>query len=128
MPLHRIPCVLLLATLCACGSTDPSSGPKPDVVITVGAATKGATAFSPDTLTISLASHPTVRWGNADYTGGTYSGGTTVAHTVTADSGAFDSGQIQARSGFNFTFTAAGTYGYHCSNHPTMVGAIVVTP
>ena len=27
---------------------------------------------------------------------------------------------------YSFTFTAAGTYPYHCSIHPNMVGTIVI--
>ena len=120
--------VLVFAALAGCSATSPSSNKlQPDVTIRLGAQTLGASAFSPNPLTISLATKQSVRWGNADYTGGSY-GGSGVAHTVTADSGLFASGQIQPRSAFNFTFTNPGTYTYHCSNHPSMVGSIVVTP
>jgi plastocyanin len=120
--------VLMIAALAGCSSMSPSStGLSPDVRINLGAQTKGSGAFSPNPLTISLATKQAVRWGNLDYTGGTY-GGTGVPHTVTADSGLFNSGQIQPRSAFTFTFTTPGTYSYHCSNHPTMVGSIVVNP
>ena len=121
--------VLLLTALAGCSATSPSvSGLHPDVTIRLGAQTLGSTAFSPNPLTISLATKQSVRWGNADYTGGSY-GGSGVAHTVTSDSsGLFSSGQLQPRSVFSFTFTTPGTYTYHCSNHPTMVGSIIVTP
>ncbi len=60
-----------------------------------------------------------------------------VAHTVTADSGAFSSGQLGGATvsstygtvdggTFTQTFGAAGTFKYHCSNHPTMTGTVVV--
>jgi plastocyanin len=48
-------------------------------------------------------------------------------HTVTANDGSFDSGTIQRNATFNFTFAKAGTFAYHCSIHPTMLGTIVVT-
>jgi len=66
-----------------------------------------------------------------------------VAHTATADGGAFDSGQLSAASGgggyggyggtsagsYSYTFSTAGTFAYHCANHPTqMKGIVIVTP
>jgi plastocyanin len=118
----------LLTWLAACSSsTGPSVGPAADVSIVSGAATKAALAFAPDTFTVSLASGGQVRWGNKDYTNGAYGvNGTT--HTVTADGGAFGSGSIPPKGTYTFTFSVAGTYTYHCSVHPTMVGAIIVTP
>ncbi|MEO8138132.1 MAG: plastocyanin/azurin family copper-binding protein [Gemmatimonadota bacterium] len=120
--------ILVFTALAGCSATSPSSNNlHPDVTIRLGAQTLGSSAFSPNPLTISLATKQSVRWGNSDYTGGSY-GGSGVAHTVTADSGLFSSGQIQPRSAFSFTFTTPGTYTYHCSNHTSMVGSIVVTP
>ena len=49
-------------------------------------------------------------------------------HTVTADLGAFNSGSMAESNTFTFTFTTPGTYDYHCSIHPTMVGQIIVNP
>jgi plastocyanin len=119
---------LLFVAVAGCTATSPSkSGVSPDVRINLNAQTKGSGAFSPNPFTISLSLKQTVRWGNSDYSGGAY-GGTGVAHTVTADGGLFDSGQIQPRSAFTFTFTAPGTYTYHCSNHTSMVGTIIVNP
>src|SRR6185437_4422350 len=48
-------------------------------------------------------------------------------HTVTSDSGAFGSGTLNPNQAFQFTFTKAGTYTYHCSIHSYMHGAITVT-
>ncbi len=86
-------------------------------------------AFSPDTVTVKAGAQ--VTWTNNG----------TLAHTATADSGAFDSGQIAAPTGggaygggtaagsFSFMFATAGTYAYHCTNHPTqMKGVVIVTP
>lgn len=128
MTIRKAALALTLALIAGCSSaTSPSNALHPDVTIKLNAQTLGSAAFAPNPITISLATKQTVRWGNADYTGGTY-GGSGVDHTVTADSGLFSSGQIPPRSSFSFTFSTPGTYGYHCSNHPTMVGTVIVTP
>ncbi len=61
----------------------------------------------------------------------------TLAHTVTANG--FSSGQLAPPAGggygygmttgqtYSMTFTAPGSYTYHCSNHPQMTGTITVT-
>lgn len=47
-------------------------------------------------------------------------------HSATADDDSWDSG-IQAPGGtFDHTFSTPGTYGYHCTIHPSMKGTIVV--
>jgi plastocyanin len=112
--------VLAALALLGCGS-DPTSPPlakAPDVFIVSGAAGLGANAYDPNNLTFSLAAKQSVKWGNNDG----------VAHTVTANGGAFDSGSIADGGTFSFTFTTPGTYPYHCSIHPTMVGTITVNP
>lgn len=54
---------------------------------------------------------------------------TGTTHTITSDTqGLFDSGSLAPGATFEHTFTAAGTYHYHCSIHPTMTGIIVVNP
>jgi plastocyanin len=58
----------------------------------------------------------TVTWTNQD----------SANHTVTADDGSFDSGQLAQGATFSQTFAKAGTYTYHCSNHPNMKATIVV--
>ncbi len=86
-------------------------------------------SFTPDTVTIKVGA--SVTWTNNG----------TVAHTATADGGAFDSGQLSSPTGggaygggssggtYTNTFGTAGTYTYHCANHPTtMKGTVVVTP
>lgn len=85
-------------------------------------------AFSPDTITVKAGS--SVTWTNSG----------SVAHTSTSDGGVWDSGQLSAPSGgggyggasaggsFSHTFSATGTFTYHCANHTYMTGAVVVTP
>lgn len=72
-------------------------------------------AFSPQTL--HIAPGTTVIWTNKD----------SVAHTVTSDANAWtDSGSIATSATFSHTFTAAGTFTYHCAIHPSMTATIVV--
>jgi plastocyanin len=73
-------------------------------------------SFQPATLSVPAGT--TVTWHNQD----------NAQHTVTSDiKGLFDSGAIAAGKKFTYTFTAPGSYSYHCSIHPGMKGTIVVT-
>jgi YVTN family beta-propeller protein len=74
-----------------------------------------AMAFATPALTVKVGQ--TVTWTNMD----------TINHTVTADQGAWDSGPIAPGKTFSFTFTQAGSFGYHCSIHPFMQGMVMVT-
>jgi plastocyanin len=57
----------------------------------------------------------------------TWTNGTDVAHTVTSDSGSeLASGSLADGATFDHTFTATGTFTYHCTVHPYMTGKIVV--
>jgi plastocyanin len=105
------------ASAAACSSDSngpPASG---DVSIVSGAATKTTTAFAPNPLTKGIAT-PTVTWVNND--------GTT--HRIVSDTPLFASANLGSSASFSFVFTAAGTYPYHCSIHPNMVGTITITP
>ena len=118
-------CVLALAA--ACGSSSPSApttfnpSPTPSptpgtntVVIPSGAQNLGTSAFNPNPIMVSVGA--TVTWTNSD----------TIAHTATSNTGAFDSGLIGAGGQFSFTFQSAGTFPYHCTIHPGMMGSVVV--
>lgn len=72
-------------------------------------------AFSPATLNVQVGT--TVTWLNKDST----------IHRVVSDSGAFDSGDLTNGQSYNFTFSQAGSFPYHCSIHPSMKGTIVVS-
>jgi len=136
--LRRAAPVLLLAAA-ACGgdggtNQGPNNDPPPpvssgDITIREGASNLGANAFSPSTKTVTLAS-PTVRWINSDITGGDYQQGTATVHRIEATNpaGAFTaSNNLGGNQTHSVTFTAAGTYQYHCSIHPTMTGTVEVT-
>jgi len=53
----------------------------------------------------------------------------TVPHTVTStgNSRLLDSPVLMNGDMFTFSFTAAGTYNYYCSIHPTMVGMVMAS-
>ena len=92
----------------------PTPTPTPQTVVV----TISNFAFSPASVTITVGT--TVEWVNKDST----------MHTTTSDSGdpaSWDSGPLATNATFSFTFTTAGTYGYHCAIHPFMTGTIVVS-
>lgn len=84
------------------------------VSIVMGASGLTTTAYSPNPVRLALGS--VVTWFNNDST----------THTSTADGGAWNSGSIAPGQGFSRTFTTAGSFSYHCTIHPGMVGTIEV--
>lgn len=100
--------IVLCLTIIACSkSSDNNMSAATQVYI------KGF-AFSISSLTVINGT--TVTWTNNDAT----------AHTVTADDNSFDSGNIASGSSFSKTFSAAGTFAYHCKIHTTMTANIIV--
>ena len=73
-------------------------------------------SFQPSTVTVPVGT--TVTWTNHG----------SVEHTVTSANGKFESGTIANGSEFKHIFSQPGTYSYHCSIHPSMIGEVVVTP
>lgn len=72
-------------------------------------------SFQPGSLTVKAGD--TVTWVNNDST----------THTITSDNGAFtSSGNLAPGDKYQFTFTKAGTYPYHCSIHPSMTATVTV--
>jgi plastocyanin len=102
-----------------------------DIDVVVGASGLTTTAFSPNPKVVSLAgnSSVSVRWVNQDITGGNYTGGTATVHNITSDNGAFTaSGNLGGNATYSIALTTAGSYPYHCSIHPNMVGTVTVNP
>jgi plastocyanin len=67
---------------------------------------------------MGVASGGKVTWINKD----------TTSHTVTSNTtGQFDSPPLSTGAPRSYTFTDAGTYRYHCTQHPQMWGIIVVS-
>jgi plastocyanin len=58
----------------------------------------------------------TVNWTNVS----------TRTHTVTSDTGLFDSGNLAGGARFSLRFDTVGTYLYHCTIHPSIVGEVDV--
>ncbi len=74
--------------------------------------------FSFNRSSVIIKKGDTVIWANKD----------SAPHTVTGDNGGPSSPTISANGNYSFTFDSAGTFGYHCSFHPSMKGTVVVTP
>ena len=75
----------------------------------------GAQSYSPNPMTVPVGQQ--VNWKNND----------TTAHTATLD-GVFNTGSIPPLSAHDnpVTFNTKGTFTYHCTIHPGMVGSIIV--
>jgi plastocyanin len=71
-------------------------------------------SYDPQQVTIKVGD--TITWVNQD----------APKHDVVADNGEFKSDLFDKGGTFSFTFLKAGTYPYHCSIHPGMVGTVVV--
>jgi plastocyanin len=84
------------------------------VTIQANARTLSTFAYVPNPATVSAGG--VVTWSNTD----------TTTHDMVSDTGLFDSGRIASGQQFNFTFPAKGTFPYHCSLHPGMVGTVTV--
>jgi plastocyanin len=111
-----------LATSCGGDSynsptpTTPSSGASADVTITIQGQ-NGGMSFSPAGASVRVGQ--TVGWRNADST----------THTATQDGGRFNTGNIgPGGTSSPIAMTTAGSFPYHCSNHPSMVGTLTVSP
>ncbi|HZO73566.1 MAG TPA: plastocyanin/azurin family copper-binding protein [Ktedonobacteraceae bacterium] len=74
----------------------------------------GRYAFAPAAITIPKGSQ--VVWVN----------GSDASHTVTSSGGFASSGLIGQRQSFSATFSNAGTFAYHCTVHPYMMGTVIV--
>lgn len=71
-------------------------------------------AFGPKRIVVSPGT--TIVWTNQDG----------FQHTSTSDHGLWDSGPINPNASFTHVFKTAGTFTYHCTIHPFMLGTITV--
>jgi plastocyanin len=99
----------------ACGSSSPAAPTvAADVTISM-VGDRGAQSYSPNPTTVRVGQ--TVAWKNTD----------TTAHDATQDASRFATGVVGAGATSSpVTMSAAGTFTYHCTIHPGMVGTITV--
>jgi len=101
----------------ACGS-DSSSPTAPSTAAGVTVTIQGNNAsnsYAPNP--VSMRVGQTIAWRNAD----------SITHTATQDSGRFNTGSVAAGATSAATMmNAAGTFTYHCTIHPGMVGTVSV--
>jgi len=110
---------ILTATACGSSSTPTygGGGGGGGCTSTSNSITIADFSFAPACTTVPL--NTVVTWTNNGPT----------AHTTTSDvAGQWDSGQMAATNTYPHTFNSAGTFAYHCTNHPSMMATIVVTP
>jgi plastocyanin len=106
-------------TAAACGSDSTTTNPSmptttPDVTINIQA-NNGAQSYAPNPATARVGQ--TVAWRNAD----------TITHTATQDGGSFQTGNIAGgATSTPIMMSSAGTFTYHCTIHPGMVGTLTV--
>jgi plastocyanin len=82
----------------------------------------GDKAYSPNPIDVKVGEG--VTWTNDDSQIHTATSGAAGA----ADAGSvFDSGILSPDATFDFVFDTAGTYDYHCTMHPQMVGTVNVS-
>ncbi len=103
--------LLGVGLLAGCGGTTSSSSTTAGGVAQVIMTNR---AYDPQEITVKVGD--TVTWVNQD----------APKHDVVADNGEFKSSLFDKGQSFSFTFTAPGTYPYHCSIHPGMTGTVIV--
>jgi plastocyanin len=109
--------VTLALAAAACGSsssTPTSPTTSADVTINI-VGDLAAQSFNPNPTTMKVGQ--SVAWKNTD----------TIAHDATQDASKFVTGTLNAgATSTAVTMSTAGTFTYHCSIHPGMVGTITV--
>ena len=107
----------------ACGSNGTNglvatptapTGPPPQVTVDV-AEINGPYSFYPSPVMVQ--SDQMVVWRNFD----------TVTHHVVFDKGSIDTGTLAPGTLSQPMAIGEGTWSYHCSIHPTMVGSVTIT-
>lgn len=126
---------LMAAALAACGgaagnSTGPGNNPgntnggTPPGTNNTNQVTMVDQSFSPGTVTVPVGTTVTWTWPSCD-TSGTYGTGC-ISHSVVFDDGSGTASPVQSQGTFARTFTAAGTFQYHCGVHGQAMSAQVV--
>jgi plastocyanin len=115
---------ILVNTFTACDSKSPtqasqSSGPDGTTLsadLTVAMlGIRGNQSYSPNPVTVRVGQR--LAWRNGD----------SITHTATQDTAGFNTGNIApGATSSPITMSTAGTFPYHCTLHPGMVGTITV--
>lgn len=140
MRVARLAAAGLLAMVVACGGSSPTedntnnNNPPPPPPSGGKNVTITDFSFSPETVTVKVGA--SVQWVNEGPS----------AHHVVSNDMVWDAGNLAGPSGsdpygygdtegqtFTFKFDSAGTFSYHCKNHPpsaypNFVGVVIVTP
>jgi len=107
----------LTAIACGSDSTDSSST---DLCAGSGAAVTVTAAdnytYAPDSVTITVGQ--SVCWQNTGQ----------LIHTVTPITTGSFNGSLPAGQTFVYTFTFSSRFAYHCQQHSTMMGVVIVNP
>jgi plastocyanin len=100
----------------ACGSSSSSTAPTTSADVTIGiVGINAASSFSPNPTTMKVGQ--SVAFKNND----------TIAHDATQDAAKFNTGTLGAgATSAAIAMATAGTFTYHCSIHPGMIGTITV--
>lgn len=123
MRLRIVVSLFIMGSTAACGGSSASSPTAPggappasgvEVSIVPGSSTLADKAYAPNPIAVSVGG--TVTWTNND----------TRTHDATSNTGAFASGSIAPGQKYSTTFMSAGSFPYHCTIHPGMVGTVVV--
>ncbi len=100
-----------LSALTACGSGgDSGGGDAPAATVTVE-----NMSYNPASVTISKGE--TVEWVFAD---------NGLPHDVVEDDSEMFESDLLTEGSYSYTFDEAGTFTYHCTPHPMMLGTVVV--
>ena len=101
----------------ACGGSSSPTAPAAstaDVTVTIQG-NNGSNSYAPNP--VSMRAGQTIAWRNAD----------SITHTATQDGAGFNTGTVAAGATSAATMMrTAGTFTYHCTIHPGMVGTINV--
>jgi plastocyanin len=116
-PLIIFTAFAVFASALGCGGSSSSpSAPSSSADVTINiVGDRTNQSYSPSPTTVRMGQ--TVAWRNND----------TTTHNANQDNGTFSTGNINAgASSSPITMSTAGTFIYHCTLHPGMVGTITV--
>lgn len=117
--------MLALISVAACGGGETTAPPASgNTTVPAGGISVTNNAFSPAAKTVTVGTTVTWAWSTCG-DGDVYGPEKCVAHSVRFDDGT--SSPTQEKGSYQRTFSAAGSYPYHCSVHgAAMSGSITV--